>query len=347
MRTCDQIQNDFVEALYGELDKHRRRSLQAHLKSCADCRREFESLRKTLEVMSQREHPAFSGSSAEADASNRDASPSEDRGGQPFSIESLQQRILRAARSESGVEAAPPISIGEGDARQSAPGAAAQPQTGAFRGSREAPSASSRPVTLSKSRDNWRWLMQMAAGLALVALGVVIGRITMDGTYSPSGQPADLAQTTDGQPADRLGTATDQASDAPSPDEALARRVGGYVSRSQSLLVGLANMDTESDGIEAIDLDPQRQLSRSLLTEASYLRDRLDGRESRELVELIADLESILRQIANLEARHDLEGIEIIQEGVESSGILIKIQLQKIRPHPLVPERNRKKKDAA
>ncbi|HSR66535.1 MAG TPA: zf-HC2 domain-containing protein [Acidobacteriota bacterium] len=281
MRTCAQIQEDFLEGLYGELDQHRQRSLQAHLKSCAGCRREFESLRATLEVMSRRQRPQ----------------PAEDSPETASSLRRLQDQILHSARETK-----------------------------------------TQPFTSSDSRSNRRWLMQMAAGIALIALGVVIGRMTIDRGPSVDGGPADLASATD---------ATADGADSPSPTEALALRVGGYVSSSQALLVGLANLDPEAEGIESFDLAPQKQLSRRLLEEASYLRGSLDDRESREVVELIADLESILRQIANLEAQHDVEGIEIIRQGVESSGILIKIQLQKIRPHPVVPQKDTKSKEAA
>lgn len=52
---CDEAKDLFAEALYGELPDARMAAFNAHLASCGACSREFEGLKRTIEVMSRRE----------------------------------------------------------------------------------------------------------------------------------------------------------------------------------------------------------------------------------------------------------------------------------------------------
>jgi hypothetical protein len=67
------------------------------------------------------------------------------------------------------------------------------------------------------------------------------------------------------------------------------------------------------------------------VAESGQLQADLEGPDQQRLRELVADLEVILLQIANLEAQHDMPGIEMVQHGVERSAILLKINLEEMR----------------
>jgi hypothetical protein len=68
-------------------------------------------------------------------------------------------------------------------------------------------------------------------------------------------------------------------------------------------------------------------MSRGLAAEAPALRKALDERGEKRLRALVADLEVILMQIANLESGQDLEGVELIKQGVDRKGLFLKIDV--------------------
>ena len=53
MKTCDQIQSDFIEALYGDLDQIRQQGFDTHLGVCPTCAAQFTALRSTLDIIDQ------------------------------------------------------------------------------------------------------------------------------------------------------------------------------------------------------------------------------------------------------------------------------------------------------
>ncbi len=57
MTTCKDIQEQFVDALYGGLDAERRQAFDAHLRTCAVCAASFAKMRTTLSVMDKRAYP--------------------------------------------------------------------------------------------------------------------------------------------------------------------------------------------------------------------------------------------------------------------------------------------------
>jgi hypothetical protein len=54
---CREFEDQILGALYGELDEDSRARLEAHLVSCPDCARLYESMKSTLGVMEMRERP--------------------------------------------------------------------------------------------------------------------------------------------------------------------------------------------------------------------------------------------------------------------------------------------------
>jgi len=104
-------------------------------------------------------------------------------------------------------------------------------------------------------------------------------------------------------------------------------RAQAYLQKSQVLLLALANFDPQTDDAVTLNLPIQKRISESLVREAVYLKTALDDPAHIRLRELVADLEVILLQIANLENEHDLEAVEMVQKGVDKRGVLFRIDL--------------------
>lgn len=111
----------------------------------------------------------------------------------------------------------------------------------------------------------------------------------------------------------------------------LESRADDYLEQSKVLLIGLMNTDPKSVDESRALLRRQREVSRTLVRESHQLTSELNDPSQRQLKELVSDLGVILVQIANLEADHDMQGVEIVKSGVERNGILFKINLEEIQ----------------
>lgn len=156
-----------------------------------------------------------------------------------------------------------------------------------------------------------RWSLQAAAAAALLFLGVFVGSRLIPRPEGPRSVAAGPSATTS----------------APSPAVVQA---GNFIERSKVLLLGLVNYDPATQDPYALDLDGKKAVSRNLAAEAPALRGALKEPGQRRLRELVADLEIILMQIANLEAGQDLEGVDLIKQGVDRKGIFLKIDLDRM-----------------
>lgn len=160
-----------------------------------------------------------------------------------------------------------------------------------------------------------KWAFQTAAALLLVVLGIYLGKMIFS-PYTPAVQQAR-----------QLPAVTTQDE----PNVEFANRAQNYIERSKLILLALINFDPETEDLYALDLPYQQQVSRELVREASFLKQRIADPDQRRLRDLIADLEVILLQIANLESEHDFEAIELVKEGVDSRGILLQIHVTDFR----------------
>jgi hypothetical protein len=151
------------------------------------------------------------------------------------------------------------------------------------------------------------WMLQVAAGIILVVVGVLIGR-----NYFQE-EPA-ITKKTVPPIAIPVQTAEDRAQN--------------FLDRSQVLLLGLVNLSPDGD---APSLERKKQISRDLLHQASTLKHELKEADHRRLLRLVSELEVILLQIANLEERNDFQEIEMVKGGVDRKGILLKINLEQMR----------------
>lgn len=152
-----------------------------------------------------------------------------------------------------------------------------------------------------------RWSLQAAGAAALLLVGILVGSRLIP----PSG-------------GDGSGTRAVPAASA------AVVNAESFVERSKVLLLGLVNYEPATEDAYALDLDRQKTVSRALAAEAPALRDELGKSGEKRLRGLVADLEVILMQIANLEAGQDLEGIELIKQGVDSKAIFLKIDLTRM-----------------
>jgi hypothetical protein len=158
-----------------------------------------------------------------------------------------------------------------------------------------------------------RWSYQAAAAAALVGLGIFVGRmlVTSPGRPEPFRRPA-------------AGPGLTTASADP------ADRARSYLERSQVLLLGLVNYDPKTQDLYGLDLERKKAVSRELAAQAADIRGALTDPRQKRLRELVEDLQVIMMQIANLGAGNDLDGVEIVKQGVERSGIFLKIDLARM-----------------
>lgn len=159
-----------------------------------------------------------------------------------------------------------------------------------------------------------RWALQTAAALVLVGVGILVGRLVLS---PPSPQVARSG----------AGTQPQLVSASAADPETRARN---YLDRSKLVILALVNYDPATQDPYGLDLPLQKKVSRELVTEASRLKNDLKGPRERRLRELVADLETIFIQIANLESENDLEAVEFVKQGVAARGVLLKINLSEM-----------------
>ena len=107
----------------------------------------------------------------------------------------------------------------------------------------------------------------------------------------------------------------------------LSERAQNYLQRSKILLLGIINTTADAPN----SWSKEREVSRSLITEASGLQRALSDADQQRMRKLVGDLQLILLQIANLEQGQDYPGMEIVRDGVERNGLLLKINLEQMR----------------
>lgn len=153
-----------------------------------------------------------------------------------------------------------------------------------------------------------RWSYQVAGAAALLLLGILIGRLALGPTAG-----------------ERRMTASANA-----PVSSAAVQAADFIDRSQVLLLGLVNYDPATQDAYAFDLAGKKAYSRELVNQAPAVLQSLDKPGQRRLRELVSELEVILMQIANLGSGQDLEGVELIKQGVDRRGLFLKIDLDRM-----------------
>jgi hypothetical protein len=160
-----------------------------------------------------------------------------------------------------------------------------------------------------------KWTYQAAAAVALIVIGIYIGRAL----FSPRIKGVQLASQ-------RLELESPQQ-----PEMSLIHRSQDYIARTKLILLALVNFDPSIEDPYALDLPYQKQVSKELVEEANFLKNELAESDQERLENLIASLEIILLQIANLESENDIEAITLVKDGIDRRGILMEINLTDLR----------------
>ena len=155
-----------------------------------------------------------------------------------------------------------------------------------------------------------RWSYRVAGAAGLILIGILIG-----------GRLAG--------PGGRAGKMTAAAPVVRASSPAVVQ-AGDFIERSQVLLLGLVNYDPATEDAYALDLGGKKAASRELLARAPAIRKALNGPGERRLRELVADLELIMLQIANLESGQGLDGVELVKQGIDRQGLFLKIDLDRM-----------------
>lgn len=150
-----------------------------------------------------------------------------------------------------------------------------------------------------------RWAYAAAAGIVILFSGIQIGRwigpgetsSALSGTRAASGNPLPAGQIAD------------------------------YFNRSKVILLSLANFDSRSEDPYALNLALQKQVSRELVDRGRELEALLSGARGKRYKNLIADLKTILVQIANLDPEENAQAVEIVRDGLAAKEILFKISI--------------------
>lgn len=170
------------------------------------------------------------------------------------------------------------------------------------------------------------WALQAAAAVLLVILGIFIGRLFFPGT-SPAPQPASIHDQTLAHTSNNL-----------------LQRTGNFIDRSRVILLAIENTDLEGNSIQAINLPYQKEVSRDLLKSAAALKQELDQSRRRRLQELIAELEVILLQIANMDAGSEMETLQLVKGDQHIRGMLYKIRINDLRRSIYRTKKTKKKR---
>jgi hypothetical protein len=157
-----------------------------------------------------------------------------------------------------------------------------------------------------------KWAYQVAAAVLLIALGIFLGRMF----FRTTGPGTQLARQT---PVSHGGA-----------DAAALLRVQNYFERSKVILLALVNFDPKTKDPHGLNFPGQKKVSRDLVREASYLKTQFRSPAQKRLKDLIAELEMILLQIANLDEHQDIAAVELVKRGLDESAILFKINVSEI-----------------
>jgi len=149
-----------------------------------------------------------------------------------------------------------------------------------------------------------RWSYQAAGAVGLILVGILIGSRLIN-------PPAPLSTRAAG-------------------DNGAIVQAENFVERSKVLLLGLVNYDAAKEDAYAFDLGGKKTMSRELAAQAPAIRGALNERGQKRLRDLVSDLEVIMMQIANLGSGQDVEGVELIKQGVDRRGIFLKIDLDRM-----------------
>ena len=161
-------------------------------------------------------------------------------------------------------------------------------------------------------RADFKWKYQLAGAIAILVIGLFIGK------YFLAERGGNNQVVTPGK--NELAVSEAKAN----------LEAAKYIEKSKILLLGIVNFDPSKDDAETINLPHIKNISKQLADDAPALKSDLKEPSQQQLKRLVSNLQLILLQIANLEEKNNLDGIELIKEGVNSQNIFLKINIQQL-----------------
>ncbi len=265
MKTHRTIQKNLYGYLRDELSAEDRLAIEKHLKSCAACAGELQSLREAANLVTQKVRR-----------------PSEHRN--ELYWQQFAEKVERRIQSESTEE--------------------------------EGHSFVGRLLDLFEENRK-PFSFGFASAMSLIVLAFAVWSL-----WIKAPAPDQLASDSAKQGSSALRTDVGKT--------AMEVRAEDYLEQSKVLLIGIMNTDTKSLVESRSFLNRQREISRTLVRESQEISSGLTDPSQQRLRELVSDLGLILVQIANLETKHGVQGVEIVKGGVERNGILFKINLEEM-----------------
>lgn len=307
MDDCHQIEPLLTERLFGEPTDEERTALDAHLAQCATCTTLLRDMESTLRVASLR-RPVDPGAEYWDGFADRMEARIRADDGPVVRVEPSMQ----TGHSENDPR---PMTVSDGNAVTGEPMRRVSDRD-ATRGLRRH-FATSRPVS---------W----AAAVAFVAIGVLLGRVL----FAPSSPQAPMAEGP-------------RVTDPPNERQIVLARTQAYLDRSKMLLLELAHFDAQTDDPVTLNLPRRSQIAQELVLEAADLDVALAAAREKRLRSLVADLEEILTQIADLEAQSESPAIEMVRSGVDEKALMFRIDVEELRAIGAAPGPNRRDTESA
>lgn len=156
-----------------------------------------------------------------------------------------------------------------------------------------------------------RLVPQLAAGAALLILGIFLGRyIWFHGTSTIPGK---------------------KLSPPPLFDTSSSLNISQSFEKIQMVLMSIMNFNPETEDVYALDLVDQQVLFEQMASFTREIQNSSLASEDNRIYKLASDLEIILRQMANLENPQDSQNIKMIQSALMQKDILFRLRLFNIR----------------
>lgn len=299
MNECVRTKEIMAEAYYGELGPDEKARFEAHLRDCPQCAAEYAETRAALDLMDKRERP--------------------DPG--PEFWDGCWDRLSRRALWENIEEDESPAAGRSVFGRlgrifgglplwtYATVGATAVLLIGILIGTRLVPQQQAPIMTAGANTKTAPQIPDIAAPPA--APTTLPTQVPIRAVQNPYVRAA--------RPEGNVAAPSKAVLDA-----------DDFIDRSRILLLGLVNYGPETKDTYALDLGGKKAASRKLMAQAPAIKNALKASGQRKLRKLVSELELILLQIANLESDQDLDGVELVKQGVNQKGIFMKINLDRM-----------------
>ena len=162
------------------------------------------------------------------------------------------------------------------------------------------------------SRRRWNW-QSIAAAAAVLAIAFLAGALW----YARNGSSTVVRS------AAATAVASPVATHESPRDRILLVVVSDHLDSSERMLLDLANADPK----HGLDVSAERKRAEALLTSNEIYRDTAAQRGHDRLAALLSELEPILIEIANSDAKLTPEELTALQKRIDSRNLLFKVRV--------------------